>query len=198
MHESVSELGLDALTRSALELDPSVIYFVDRHLNIIWCNAAWDRFARENRGLHLVREQMMGFPLLRAFPETLVDFYTSLYQSVLATGVPASHGFECSSDTIYRRIHLYVLRNPHEFGLILINSPVVEYPHGPERPAHPPPHGLDPVPMCCHCRRTRLRSDPQEWVWVPGFVRDPPPRVSHMICTPCRTLHYPEFISRRP
>jgi hypothetical protein len=51
--------------------------------------------------------------------------------------------------------------------------------------------------MCCHCRRTRLSSDPPEWVWVPGFVREPPSRVSHMICTPCRTLHYPEFISRR-
>ncbi|MBE7543363.1 MAG: hypothetical protein KJZ79_02595 [Bryobacteraceae bacterium] len=186
-----------ALTRAALEHDPSVIYFLDRHLRINWCNAAWDRFARENRGPHLIRQQTIGFPILNAFPDTLVQFYASMYESVLATGVPVSHEFECSSDTLFRRIHLFVLSNPTELGLILINSPIVEHPHGPERPAHQPPGGLDPVPICCHCRRTRLSSDPPEWVWVPGFVREPPPRVSHMICNPCHTLNYPEFLPRR-
>lgn len=194
---SDSDLDPAALTRAALEHDPSVIYFLDRQLRINRCNAAWDRFALENRGPQLLRQQMTGFPILSVFPQPVAGFYAALYSSVFATREPVSQEYECSSDTVYRLMHLRIFRNPHELGLILINSPVVEYPHGPERPIHPPPAGLDPVPMCCHCRRTRLPSSPSQWVWVPGFVRNPPPRVTHLICKPCLTLHYPEFITRR-
>ena len=191
------EGGIVTLTRAALESDPSVVYFLDRHLRHDRCNAAWDRFALDNSGSHLLRESMAGYPILEAMPPTLTGFYSSMYQSVLASGEPVCHEYECSSDTEYRLIHLRVLRNPTELGLILINSPVFTHPHGPERPPHPPPGHVETVSMCAHCRRTRLDHPPHDWVWVPDFVRNPPARVSHLICNLCLAVNYPEVLIRR-
>ena len=67
----------------SLETNPDVIHVVERSLHFIYCNAAWDVFARENKGEQLDRSKFIGEYCLDAVPKFLRDLYERIYSRVL-------------------------------------------------------------------------------------------------------------------
>lgn len=175
------------------EDDPAVIYAVNQSLRLVYCNAAWDRFALENGGLTVVRELQIGVDLLSVIPDPLRTFYLDAFERVLATGVAWDHDYECSSAERSRNFHMRVTPPPWQSQvLIVINSLIAEGPHpgtcvDSDPTALLDPHGI--VTMCCHCRRSRLPSGTREWIWVPALVRDMPVNVSHGLCPVCLSTY---------
>ena len=190
----------DELIRLAeLENDPAVIYAVDRDMRLIYCNAAWDRFALENSGEDWLRDRSLSTDLMAVIPPPLRGFYCQAWAEVRRMGRPWDHEYECSSPGLLRRFHMHVTLLPgarDQVPLVVLNSLLVEKPH-PNRPV-----GWDAslfldkagiITMCCHCRRTRLAFGQEEWVWAPFLVRALPENVSHGICPPCAQIHYGEL-----
>jgi hypothetical protein len=183
------------LDTSSFEQDPAVIYVVDASLRIIYCNAAWDRFALSNGGGALVRAHQVGRDLATAIPPALQAFYWQAFEQVWNTGAAWTHEYECSSPEVLRKFQMRVTSatpGDKNAPLVIVNSLVAEAPHS--RISYDP---LDAVyrdaegvlTMCCHCRRFR-RAHAKIWDWVPAFVRSMPEGVSHGLCDPCVQLHY--------
>lgn len=171
------------------ERKSSVIFVLDRRLQIVYCNEAWDRFAEANGGARLKRPNLYGICVLDAVPEFLKDLYRSAYSSVF-TDLPLwEFYYECSTARIYRLFRMTVGRMPADDFIVVTNSLIEECPHGPERRVMPPDPARyggfgDPVAMCFLCRRTR-RRDGWGWDWVPAFVESPPRVLAASICDDC-------------
>lgn len=187
--------SLCGISEDILDHDTAVIFAIDSGFRIIYCNEAWDRFALENGGPHLVRSGQVGRALADVVAEPLQRFYWDAFDAVLTTGKPWDHCYECSSADVYRKFHMRLIPFPARGGLLVVNSLVQEHPHsglGQEAPSielYTSQEGL--VTMCAHCRRTRRLGDPSIWDFVPGFVANMPPKVSHGLCLLCWAYHYP-------
>jgi hypothetical protein len=174
----------------------SVIYVIDGDFKIRYCNAAWDKFALENGGVHLVRKHQIGRNVMDVTPPPLRPFYEKLFRAVLKLGEEMHCVYECSSDRTFRRFHMHVMRKKtagQGSRLAIVNSPVSEVARRPSEARYDlaalrEENGL--VTMCSHCRRTRLPGQEARWVWLPDLVREMPREVSHGICPVCFDLHY--------
>lgn len=187
--------------RPDLEDDPAVICVLDRRLHIVYCNAAWDRFAAENGGVGLERERQLGRALLDVVPEPLRPLISEGFRGVITGGSPWRQVYECSSPSVFRRFQLAVYPDSRSAGLVAVHSLLIERPHDPaEREAQaagPLYIGQDGlIRMCCHCRRTRRAQPDAAWDWVPAYVEHPPTSVSHWICETCLNLFYPDAVQR--
>ncbi len=136
-----------------------------------------------------------GNRLFDAVAEPLRSFYEQAFRSVAETRQPWEHDFECSGPDLYRRYHMQVKRIDDPSGFLVVNSLRVEQSHEPARcPTTPDTaryvsaDGI--VTMCCHCRRTRRAGESQSWDWVPGYLKDPPARISHGLCPSCVAYYY--------
>ena len=170
-----------------IERDPAIVFALDRELRIIYCNAAWDRFAQLNGGRLLQRPQPYGLCILDVLPEYLRDLYDPAYRGVFTTGRQWVLQYECSSDVVYRLFRMTVMKRPQDDFILSVNFLVEERPHGQERQIANPDsmaYGAPAVVMCCFCRRTR-RIDGLGWDWVPAYVQNPPTRVVQGICKDC-------------
>jgi len=176
-----------------LEATPDVVYVVDGHGRIKYCNAAWNAFATQNNGEHLERDRIVGRHCLQGVHDPLRNFYARIYSLVLRTQKPWAGDYECSSPTKYRVFHMLVfpLSRSH---LLIENSLFVERFH--RRKEHVDGegqyinrHGF--VTMCAHCRRTEYRSSEgkREWHWLPGYLVTAPAPVTHGFCPTCIS-HY--------
>jgi len=195
MTETTPEVSQSELS-AEFEDDAALVYAVDSQFRIFYANASWDRSAAENGGGGLRRERHIGLSVMAVTPLVLRPFYALLYDRVLRGGEQVDREYDCSSDTAYRRYHMFMARRdvPGQGpGLIVVNSLVFEDEH---------PYQAFPFDakvlreengyfrMCCHCRRTRMPGTVNHWVWVPDLVRDPPSTVSHGICQVCFGLHF--------
>lgn len=185
---------------SALEHDPAVIYVLDNDLRIIYCNAAWDRFAKNNGGSASVyRRNQLGSCVLDAIPRPLKPFFRDAYSKVLATGEAWAHEYECSSPTEFRRFQMNVQPAAQGGGLLVVNSLHEERPIAAAELAGLPavaktyanPHGL--ITMCSHCRRTARADGSDVWDWVPDYLNRMPKSISHGLCAVCMALYYPNL-----
>src|SRR5215472_88061 len=104
---------------TACESDPDVTFALDRELRIIHCNAAWDRFAVENRGTTLLRPAPYGRSVLDVVPERLRNLYATAYRSVWVSRTPWHHHYECSSAETYRFLRMTVRPGSHRDLLIV-------------------------------------------------------------------------------
>ncbi len=177
------------------ELNPAIIYVLDSSFRIAWCNLAWDRFALENGGDGVLREQQIGRSAIDATPARLRAFYMAVYNRVLHYGEEADCVYECSSAETFRRFHMHIKRKdtPRGAFLVVMNSLILQEPHtGPDAPYDThglrDEHGL--ITMCAHCRRTQLPETTDTWVWAPELVRRMPLEVSHGICSVCFDIYY--------
>lgn len=181
------------------ETDPAVIYALDRDLRIVYCNAAWDRFALENGGAGLERPLALGRPVMDSVPKVLHAFFEDGYRRTLSSRETWEHTYECSSPSVYRSFRMSTYPEPDGSGLVVVNSLVVAHPHDDaKRPPQAPDLGLyvddfGVLKMCSHCRRVSRVGEPARWDWVPAFVDAPPERVSHGLCGVCVHLFYPDF-----
>ena len=193
----------DRLARimQTLQGSAAVSYITNSQCRLIYCNPAWDLFARSNDAPELAVESVIGSDLFDAIPEVLRVVYSDAFQKVLTTGDIWEQSYECSSPNVFRsfrmRIHLLAPRN----WLLVTNTLLFERSH--KKLAEPAPHtymdsdGL--ITMCAHCRCSRRIHDPNQWDFVPEYLqlkRDPGTRVSHGLCPICRIYFYPPHKSR--
>ena len=178
------------------EEDSSVICAVGRDLRIVYCNRAWDKFAKENGGHGLERNAIRGREILDFIQPPLRDYYGEVFGRVAASGQGWEHAYECSSATHFRIFHMWIHPLAGCGGLLMVHAPRIRRPHGAERPASP---ALDDLyvsegilTMCCHCRRTKRPAG--KWDWVPEYLNAAPALVSHGICPDCVMYFYPDLV----
>jgi hypothetical protein len=182
-------------SEAALEFDPAIIFVLDANLRIVYCNRAWDVFARQNDGHGSYRSSVLGTSWINVIPDSLRDFYSDGVAGVHRSGKVWEHDFECSSPELLRRFHMRVLPLP-EFHLLIENSSRVEAHHHKDLDSDTENftyvNRFGVVTMCSHCRRSR-RADPGQhkfWDWIPRFVRKTPDAVSHGLCPTCCAYFY--------
>jgi hypothetical protein len=175
---------------ATLESSDAVIYATDPDLRIVYANAAWDRFAANNKAAGLVREKLERKPILDSIAGPLREQYGAQFEAALSTGKSVEHLLDCPSSRVSRQIHMRILplRNG---GLLFINSLIAEEPIvcGSNASLDLYLDGNALFTMCSHCRRTR-RVDNGAWEWVPELIEHPSEHVSHGLCQVCLQYHY--------
>ena len=171
-----------------LEHDSAVVFSLDRSLLVVYCNAAWDAFARENGGAGWERPSPYGRSLLDVIPDRLKGLHRTAYLSVFLSGTSWTHHYECSSPEVYRLFRMTVNRSPGGDFLTVANSLVTANLHSASRQSARASNAHrgagDSVRMCCVCRRTSRVAD-QVWDWVPEYVKVPPKLLVHGLCESC-------------
>ena len=170
---------------AGIEQDPSVIFVLDREYRLRWCNAAWDRFARENNGEELLRDLIVGRSVFDFISGVLTDHYREAFRRTLERGVIWKQDYECSSSHVHRQFSMCIY--PVDGELLIVNSLVANEPHGRHALLSFEAHYRDSnglLVMCSNCRRTKIGSV-ERWDWVPDFVDTPPNQVTHGLCQPC-------------
>lgn len=190
--------ALPAYWAPQLASDQAVIYALNSEFRLIWCNEAWDQFARENGGLELLGAAQIGVSVMAVTPAPLQAFYAGLYRRALNGEDFVEHSYECSSDETFRIFHMQVKRMKlpeSDPFLVVVNSLNLEesIPHSaalpaPTRESLRQASGL--ITMCCHCRRTQIPGSENTWVWIPDLVREMPDEATHGICPTCFSMHY--------
>ena len=182
-------LSPTGFTVRALEANRDVIYVLDRHERIIYCNAAWDAFASQNKARHLERDNLVGRDSLNGVPSFLRQFYLSVYNLVFCTQRPWQHDCQCSSPEKYRAFHMRVLPLSRSY-LLIENSLLVERSHRRKYHTRRDAQYINRygwIIMCSHCRRSEHfnRDGKREWHWIPSYLGATPAPVSHGICPAC-------------
>lgn len=182
-----------------LENHDSPIVGLRPDLRMAYFNPAWFAFARANDGEPAItRDWPQGRSIMDAVPDDLKAFYRRRFESCMATGIPWSHSYECSSADIYRLFHLKAYPLSNGKGLLVVHSRRVEHPHDDgDRPPrnfsaseHVDCNGF--VHQCANCRRIEnLATAHHRWDWVPALVRAPHAHVSHTICPICLEYYHP-------
>lgn len=191
-------------TLEHLEAHPGSVYALDPDGRIVFVNAGWEAFARDNGGQPEIADRWgVGSNYFDALPPALADFYRGLFDRVPRHGTtlfPLSHEYECSSATVFRRLAMLVYALPGDQGHVVVNSLLVEHAHDPQRTPHAPlaaayvdRHGL--IHQCAHCRRVRHMLDTGRWDWVPDWVEHPQPNVSHGLCPVCMDYYSLESVA---
>jgi hypothetical protein len=194
-------LSSAGFTVRSLEINPDVIYVLDRNDRIRYCNPAWDAFAYQNLAAHLERDKIVGTYSLSGVPKFLREFYHYEYRRVLSTQTPWEHDYECSSPSKYRAFHMRVLPLSRSH-LLIENSLVIERLH--RRKPHPTAdtryiNRFGWVVMCAHCRRTEHfnAEGEREWHWVPAYLVNTPAPVSHGICSACVSYYFKLILNNK-
>lgn len=188
----------DHLSRitQALGRSAATSYILDSQYRFIYCNPAWDHFARSNGVSQLTGEAVVGSDLFAAIPEVLRAVYSAAFQEVRSTGLVWEQSYECSSPTVFRmfRMRIQLLRPQNWF--LVTNRLVFERSH--PKVAEPDPNtyvdsdGL--ITICAHCRCSRRVDSPDQWDFVPEHLQlrgESAMKVSHGLCPICRAYFYP-------
>jgi hypothetical protein len=175
----------------AIETEESTLVALDAAGQILWVNAAWERFALANDGADVARRFGPGTSYLDGMAEPFRSFFNAALSNTLMTGEVFESDYECSSTDTFRMFHMRALPIERE-GLLLEHSLVVEHPHVRlsvelKEEAYVQPNGM--VLQCGNCRRIR-RAVAVAWDWIPAWVRSPPPRTSHGICNTCLGFYW--------
>jgi hypothetical protein len=198
-----SESGAKSIVRDhlsrimqALQGSAAVSYILDSRYRLIYCNPAWDSFARSNGAPQLTSEAVAGSDLFDVIPDVLKAVYSAAFREVLSTGLVWEQSYECSSPTLFRmfrmRIHLLKPQN----GFLVTNALVFERSHPKVAESDPNTYvdGDGIITICAHCRCSRRVDSPAQWDFVPEYLRlrrGPAMNVSHGLCPVCRIYFYP-------
>lgn len=188
----------DHLSRimQTLQKSAATSYILDSQCRFIYCNPAWDRFARSNGAPQLTGEAVVGSDLFAAIPDVLRAVYSAAFQEVLGTGLVWERSYECSSPAVFRmfRMRIHLLKPQNWF--LVTNTLVLERSH--PNLAEPDPNtyvdsdGL--ITICVHCRCSRRVDSPDQWDFVPKHLQlrgESAMKVSHGLCPICRVHFYP-------
>ena len=179
----------------ALDRSPAISYILDSQFRIMYCNPAWNRFARSNGAPRLAGELVLGSDLFDAIPDALKPAYSDAFRQVLSTGLVWEQSYECSSPTLFRvyRMRIHPLKPRAWF--VVTNTLVVERPHARTATAdantYVDVNGF--VTVCAHCRCSKRVDNPDQWDFVPEHLKlrlESTPRVSHGLCPVCRAYFY--------
>lgn len=177
----------------ALQRSPAVSYVLDSQLRILYCNPAWNNFAVSNGAPRLTGDAVLGFDLFDAIPQDLKGVYIDAFRRVLKTGQVWESTYHCSSPTMFRifRMRIHLLKPQNWFAVT--NPLLVERPHSksspPDRHLYGNEQGM--VTTCAHCRCSRRVDDPEQWDFVPEYLRqEAEVKLSHGLCPVCRAYFY--------
>lgn len=190
--------GVDQLDRHA-----GAVFGLSRGLRITYLNPAWFTFARENDGAGIAAHWGLGAHVLEAISGPARLLYEREYRRCLDAGEAWQHDDECSTSERYRTFHMDVfpLRNARGLsrrdveGLLVVNSPVVDRPHGASREPFPADESLytdtdGQIVQCSSCRRARRVDGAEQWNWIPEWVADRPVNVTGGLCLPCYRVRF--------
>jgi hypothetical protein len=179
---------------NVLDSSPMISYAVDEHLCIQYCNPAWDRFAIENAARDLAGGAAIGTDLHCVIADDLKPFYMQGFHLAVQSGRVWECFYECSSPQLFRKFQMRIhpLRPP---GWSLVtNTLVIEHPHTEVRLA-----GLEAyvdqqsqIVMCCHCRKSRTATTPEQWDFVPAHLEPNLSNISHGLCPICLEYFHPK------
>lgn len=169
---------------------------LDDDLRISDCNPCWDRFADDNGGVGISLAEIRGRNIFEFIPMALWDFYKQRYADVRQSAQWLGFDYECSTPDILRLFHMS-MKWVAGCGIIVVNSRLSQ-----RRGVVPDSHvNVDlrlyrddggVTTMCAHCRKAQRRDRPDNWDWVPQFIRDYAARaIEHALCPPCRSYFYP-------
>lgn len=174
----------------ALEKSSTVSYVLDSQCVFLYCNPAWDRFAKSNEAPGLRGEVVIGSDLFDVIPTALSKFYAETFQKVRTRQQVWEHSYECSSPDLFRkyrmRIHFLTRRN-----WFLVTNPLI-FQRKHRNPARPDPKkyvsstGL--ITMCAHCRCANRVDNPDQWDFVPEYLQfkgQDSLQLSHGFCPTC-------------
>lgn len=172
-----------------------VCYLLDEQRRFIYCNPAWDRFAEANGAPELTGGSVLGTDVLAAIPGVLADAYTRAFNEVRATGRVWSKLYQCSSSEEFRRFRMRIHPVKSLGWFLVSNALVVERRHRSAADAADVMYfsgGV--VTMCAHCRSVRRAMTPEQWDFVPAYLRFTGMdllKVSHGLCPVCAAHFYP-------
>ncbi len=180
---------------SVLEGTQDVACQLDGDLKIVYCNPAWDEFARNNEGHGALSELVCGRHIRDFVPDPLSEFYEAAFQS--ANDGIVEFEYECSSSEIFRRFRMQIIANRLLGGFTLLNSLVVAEPMGLHRDgeqgySYVGETGL--IRVCSHCRRSRRVHPLEFWDWVPAHFSHAHRNITHGLCPVCRAYFYGDVI----
>jgi hypothetical protein len=179
----------------SLEGDPSTVVAIDSRGTILWTNAAWDSFARDNGGTLVLERFRPGSSYFEGISGSLRGFYERAFRSALGSGTVFEQEYECSSPDVFRLMHLRALPIPGG-ALLLEHSLVAERAHeGVSENAIEARYrnGGGMIVQCSNCRRFR-RADDTAWDWVRPWVIAMPRNTSHGVCTTCADFYYGRYL----
>lgn len=180
-----------------LERHSGAVFGLSRGLQLAYLNPAWFAFARDNGGPGIVDEWGLGAHVLDAISGPARLLYEREYRRCLESGTTWQQDYECSTPERYRTFHMDVFPLRDGEGLLVVNSPVVDRPHGESREPAPPDEGLYTdadglIVQCSFCRRVRRADGSEQWDWVPEWVADRPETITGGLCLPCYRVRFGE------
>jgi len=178
----------------ALDRSPAVSYILDSQFRIVYCNPAWNRFARSNGAPRLAGDLVLGSDLFDAIPDVLRPAYSNAFRQVSA-GQVWEQSYECSSPNLFRvfRMRIHLLKPSDWF--VVTNTLVVEQPHAGTATADSNTY-IDVngfITVCAHCRCSKRVDNSGQWDFVPQYLQlglESTPKVSHGLCPVCRAYFY--------
>ena len=178
----------------ALSQSPAVSFILNSAYHIVYCNPAWDDFARSNQAPQLTGEKTLGLNIFQVIPNVLKNFYQDAYARAMSQGI-WEFSYECSTPELFRKYRMRV----HGLGTptcyMVTNALIHEGPHRRQVKAaskkYVQPTGL--INMCSHCRCSQRVDHPERWDFVPDYLRLKGPALltlSHGFCPICYAYHY--------
>jgi hypothetical protein len=179
-----------------LEADAHSIFALSADLRFTYFNPAWFRFALANGGARLPTQFGLGSSFPAALPVVVRALYVTALERALETGEVWHHDYECSSADTYRLFHESAYPFRDRQGVLVINSLRAEHAISDDRAPHDPVHRLYCSPVtglitqCCNCRRVQREAAPDQWDWVPAWVRDMPSNITSGLCRICHGYYW--------
>lgn len=167
-----------------------VAYLLSSDFRILSVNEGFWRFAQANGAIGLA-ESLGRQSIFVGVPQPLRDFYIGGFERARATGKPWEHEYECSSPERFRRFHMTVYWVEQD-KYVVVHSRRIESAHSRLECAPSDARYVRDgvIKMCSHCRRVENPEGHESWDWVPDYVRQPTPRISHGLCPPCGAFYW--------
>ena len=163
---------------------------------IVYCNPAWDAYARENGGdPGALGRTVTGKPFRSFIMGEEVRNAVSIYMGLALRGEPASFLSECNSPEVGRVIMnrfepVRSSRSRLTVGAAAVYSLVRSYaiselhaPHPVQDDLYRDRDGL--IHMCAFCRRVQRRGQDGGWDYVPEYVKSRDETIVQTCCGSC-------------
>jgi len=175
-----------------------VSYILDASLNLVCCNRAWDKFARENSAPELADGAAIGMNLLSVTDERLRPFYRDAFRRVVRENRIWEWEHECSSSECFRKFLMRVHPITPAGWFLVTNCVLVEGQHAPGKTGckdYVDAHGK--IHMCVHCRCSKRAAPPERWDFVPANLKLETANVANDLCPICKAYFYPSPPGKR-
>jgi len=166
-----------------------IVYRVNARDEIVYVNEAWERFAAENAGEALMRDDVMAMPLWEYISDdTTYLLYRDLMRRVRA-GVPARFTIRCDSP-VRRRLLEISMTACGDGGIEFCSRTISTEERVTHELSNSDAHRPDAmVRVCSWCNRVEQDGDWKEVedvvLQTRVFERPRPPGVTHGICDDC-------------